>query len=66
MTERKYSVSEVDELRHLMDNKYLYGSYNMPPNGGASRSYLEGEKAKVVEEMVRTAMFAGHVAEDFR
>ena len=65
--ERKYSVSELDALRRLMENKYLYGAYNpqFSGNGSMSRSYREDEKAKVVEEMVRTAMLAGHTAEDY-
>lgn len=64
---RKYSVQEIDELRHLVENQYLWGSYSGPSqfsNGGMSRSYSETEKAKVVEEQVRTWMLAGKTAKD--
>lgn len=64
MTERSYTVHEVDALRRAMDNKYLYGSYSPTQQSGFSRSYSEVEKAQVVEEMVRTAMLAGHMADD--
>lgn len=65
---RSYTVSELDALRDVMENKYLYGSYGGPPRvhgGFMSRSYREDEKVKAVEEMVRTAMIAGHTAEDY-
>jgi hypothetical protein len=61
-----------------MENKYIYGSYIRPDFtgvhagtggaggvGGTSRSYREEEKVKVVEEWVRTAMIAGHTADDY-
>lgn len=66
-TSLKYTVAEIDSLRRVMDNKYLYGCYNPQfyDNGCISRSYREEEKVKVVEEWVRTAMLAGHRAEDF-
>lgn len=64
MTERSYTVHEVDDLRRAVDNKYLYGSYTPTQNSGFSRSYRDDEKARVVEELVRTAMLAGHTADD--
>lgn len=67
MSDRKYSVHELDDLRQVMENKYLYGSYSPNfVNGGMSRSFREEEKAAVVEQMVRTAMLAGHTADDYR
>jgi hypothetical protein len=60
---RAYTVQELDALRTLVERKYLYGTYGMPPRG-MSRSYREDEKAKTVEEMVRTHMLAGHTAGD--
>ena len=67
MSERKYSVSEIDALRGLVENKYLYGVYDLgllPMNGCYSRNYREEEKVAAVEAMVRTHMLAGHTAED--
>jgi hypothetical protein len=63
MSEKRYSVSELDELRTAVEHKWLFGSYNFE-GAGFSRSYKEEEKAKAVEEMVRTHMLAGHTAED--
>lgn len=62
MDERKYSVSELDSLRRAVDCKWLYGTY--APRGGSSRCYREEERARCVEEMVRTHMLAGHTADD--
>lgn len=64
MSERKYSVSELDALRSAVSNKWLFGNYNISTNGQISRSYREEEKTKVVEEIVRTHMLAGHTADD--
>lgn len=64
MSERSYTVNEVDALRRAMDSKYLYGSYMPTQRVCFSRTYHKHEKTKVVEEMVRTAMLAGHTADD--
>lgn len=64
MTERKYSVTELDDLRRACNNKYIWGRYGNTGRGGLSRTYLEVEKTKCVEEMVRTHMIAGHTAKD--
>lgn len=64
MTEKKYSVSELDALRIAVEHKWLWGTYNFSAKQGFSRSYREEEKAKAVEELVRTHMLAGHTAED--
>ena len=70
MSDKKYSVFEIDDLRQVMQNKYLWGDYNGPPSDpqgtSLSRSYNEADKTKTVEEWVRTAMLAGHTAEDYR
>ena len=63
MTKRAYTVREVDALRMAVENKWLYGRYN-PYQSGFSRSYMEQDKSKAVEELVRTHMLAGHTAED--
>jgi hypothetical protein len=67
MSERKYSVTEIDALRRAVENKWLFGSYGQTgsaPHAGFSRSYREDEKMIAVEQMVRTHMLAGHTAED--
>lgn len=63
MPERLYSVREIDALRLAIEHKWLFGTYGFY-RGGSSRSYREEEKAKCVEELVRTHMMAGHTAED--
>lgn len=66
--ERRYTVAEIDALRRAVDEKWLFGSLARAfgPSGGSlmSRSYREEEKAKAVEERVRTHMLAGHTAAD--
>lgn len=64
MSERSYTVSELDELRQAIELKWLYGWYSGPPGAGSSRSYKEDEKTACVEQMVRTSMLAGHTADD--
>lgn len=63
MTERVYTVREIDDLRRVVERKYLFGSYG-GRRVGISRAYHEAEKVKAVEEMVRTHMLAGHTAAD--
>jgi hypothetical protein len=64
MSERKYSVSELDALRRAIEHKWPWGTYNPIGPSGFSRSYHEEEKTKATEELVRTHMLAGHTAED--
>lgn len=64
MSERKYSVSELDNLRRVVERKWLWGYYTPQMHSGCSRGYKEAEKTKSVEELVRTHMLAGHTAED--
>lgn len=64
MTERAYTVAEIDALRRAIENKYLYGKYNLQQTAGCSRSYREEEKTSCVEQLVRTFMLVGHTAED--
>lgn len=61
---RKYSVAEIDALRHAYGNKYLWGSFSLRPQGGFSRSYKEEEKVSIVEQYVRIAMIAGITADE--
>ncbi len=64
MTDRSYTVAELDALRCAVERKFLYGRYAGPTNGGWSRTYQEDEKVACVEQQVRTHMLAGHTAED--
>lgn len=64
MTDKRYTVRELNMLRGVCERKYLYGTYDVPMHGGVSRGYMEAEKVRAVEEMVRTHMIAGHTAED--
>lgn len=63
MTGRAYTVDEIDQLRIVVENKWLFGSYKLD-GVSFSRSYKEEERAAAVEQMVRTHMFAGHTAQD--
>ena len=62
--DRAYTVAEIDALRRACELRYLYGTTRTTNLSGASRSYREDEKIKAVEEMVRTYMLAGKVAQD--
>jgi hypothetical protein len=64
MSERSYTVREIDALRAACEERYLFGSCAPTSEGRSSMSYREEEKAVAVEEMVRTHMIAGHVAQD--
>lgn len=67
MSERAYTVSELDALRSAVEYKWLFGSYTPQRHESGitfGRSYKESEKAACVEELVRTHMMAGHTAED--
>jgi hypothetical protein len=62
---KKYSVADIDGLRYVAKNIYLWGSANPVGSAGLSRQYKEEEMARVVEEQVRTYMLAGLTAADF-
>lgn len=64
--ERRYSVSELNNLRRAVENKWLFGNYgpDQSMQSRMSRSYREEEKIKAVEEIVRTHMISGHTADD--
>ena len=67
MSERAYTVKELQALRRAVEDKWLFGSYNPDcsrPGGRISRSYMETEKIQAVEQLVRTHMLAGHTAAD--
>lgn len=60
---RSYTVRELDDLRAACESRWLFGTSVLTEQRG-SRHYRAGEKEKAVEEMVRTHMLAGHVAQD--
>lgn len=59
MTERAYTVREIDSLRLACARRYLSG-VSVQEN-----SYNGYEAQKVIEERLRTYMLAGLVAKDF-
>lgn len=68
MSERAYTVREIDDLRACCRDKYIWGSYRgtirrvgkkMVPG----QSYNEQEMIFATEEMVRAHMVAGHTAQ---
>jgi hypothetical protein len=63
MSERAYTVGEMDALREAIEHKWLFGSYGRMGNC-SSRPYSEPEKTQCVEALVRTHMLAGHTADD--
>lgn len=63
MSERAYTVSEIEALRQAVDTKWLFGSYS-PKGMSMSRSYMADEKTYAVEQIMRTHMLAGHTAQD--
>jgi len=64
MADRAYTVAEIDALRGACKCRWLYGTTRLSSQGGMSRSYGPGELDAAVEQMVRTYMMAGIVAED--
>lgn len=65
----KYTVEEIDDLRRLCSDMYLFGSYrpkHEPGKSFSSRACREDEKATVVEQQVRTFMLAGIRADDVK
>lgn len=66
MSDRRYTVAEIDALRRAVANKYLWGFYSGPPEAThySSRNFKEADMEKIVEERVRTHMLAGHTAEE--
>lgn len=66
MTERAYTVREIDALRQACETRWLYGTTNLSGRGGGfcSRQYRSEEKDAGVEQMVRTYMVAGITADD--
>ncbi len=62
MSERSYTVEEIDTMRRAVEHRWLYGTSIYSGLGGgvsASRAYIESEKVRCVEEILRTYMLAG-------
>ena len=62
MTERQYSLQEIRQMRCLIENDFLYGSFRPHHEAGityVSRSFTEQEKSAVIEEQLRSYMAAG-------
>lgn len=67
MTDRAYTVREIDGLRACCREMYLWGSYSGPSMYSTmSRQYKEQDMVFAVEEMVRTHMMAGLTAQDLK
>lgn len=60
---RKYTVKELDDLRQACESRWLYGTTNFTKTI-YSRQYVQNDMDKGVEELVRTYMMAGLIAED--
>lgn len=59
MSERKYTVAEIDALRAAVRSRF-YGA--MPDNYFCD---IKAEQA-AIEDRLRTHMLAGHTADDFK
>ena len=73
MTERAYTVSEIDKLKKAHKNEFIWGYYSGPFRSSdelsgftvfSSGSYNDKDMLDAVECGVRLSMLAGHTAED--
>lgn len=57
-----YTVDELNEMRRLLGNKYLFGFYSNEACSVvmSSRSYTESEKAVWVEKELKSLMMKGY------
>ena len=62
MKERSYTAAEIDRMRRAVEHQWLYGS-KISEHGldglKTSGPYMEEEKTKCIEEMLRTYILAG-------
>lgn len=63
MKERSYTVKEIDDLRSVCRCRFIFGTCVLVKSQG-SHGYPADVEQKAVEEIVRTHMIAGHVAQD--
>jgi hypothetical protein len=68
MSERAYTVKEIDALRRACRERVIWGSSVMSHlyRGRSSGSYKASEADQKAEEMVRTFMLAGITAEQVK
>ena len=61
MTDRKYSVAEIDRMRAAVECKWLFGCWpnEMKSTTTFARTWTDKGKTAAVEEMLRTYMLAG-------
>lgn len=66
MTPRTYTVREVNELRRVVEHKWMHGTHGTWPGNVVKTPPIvsRNEQEIAVEERVRTHMLAGHTAED--
>lgn len=63
--QRKYSVAEIEGLRRVLRNEYIWGNYHGHTAGRTQhRAVYAAEMDRAVEEQVRTHMLAGHTSND--
>lgn len=65
MTERKYSVSEIDELRKACLERAKYGTTHYPTQDSCA-SWHGDEPERRAEDQLRTYMLAGVTADEIR
>jgi len=63
---RSYTVKEIDDLRSVVGTIWDWGSLDPDQWDGCSRACKPDERARCVEEEVRTYMLAGITADDIR
>lgn len=68
MTERAYTVDEIDQMRRAVEFRWLYGMKpSERPDGVdclSSFSHQASDRIKAVDEQLRTYMLAGIAPED--
>ena len=64
MSDRAYTVKEIDDLRGACEMRWLFGTTKIIRNILRGCSYNQRDKDHGIEELVRTYMLAGLVAKD--
>lgn len=64
VSERAYTVKEIDALRKACGERVLWGTTKPLAGCVSSDCFAPGETETLTEELVRTHMLAGHTAED--
>lgn len=65
MTERSYTIKEIDEIRKRVEFKYLFGKYRLRGScSSIGRTYTQQELDNHIEQRTRTIMMAGLTADD--